>query len=798
MANPKIEVASSELWGPVPEKITSPRCVMLLETSAQPVPIKKLDIRVDVHLSMAFVELECVFQVAKGTVPSKDRRGLCFVFELPTEHHASVTNAAIFLQSKEVVEALVVEDTPGLSGYRNREGRGMSVAMQLYRDRSGRVIGKFDPELFAIPFHGAKPGEEIKVVVKYLQNMEFYNKEFFLSIPLKFDPQFFTSEFQQQISLEYRISRVTDTATVGQTVGGSRSHELRQVNFEQPSVINPVLLYSRQENAKWPNKRLLLFYSVSAPNTILTSALCRKSLRDAKAKKGAPAEGVLSVFIAPPREQSLGLQPKDVVFILDRSGSMGFADVMDDANEALIQGLSELNPKDRFAICAFDDTQLWFAGALPKPSETEFNNFMARLTHNDAEQREESQVTTNQSLTRLQTPEDVSALTNGAPNVQEIARERNPLLMASEKNIARAKDWVKTIKPGGLTDIKTPLMQATYALHSFRTRDEIKTGISSDRVAMAFIITDGAVENERDICKFGQQIAGTTRLFTFGIGADCNAYFLRKLASIGRGYTDVALVRGNTKHQMSRLISHAQLPVLTDISLQLKCNTLTSCTWTPARTPDLFYDAPVMISLKYKGEIPDGTKLVISGKLSQGTKHQEAPGPEGSNEGVAQVTGGNVWSRTVTVMRTEAIPLQKVFAQQHVQELVADSWLADLNKPRGEELRRRAVEIATSESISCPFTQTIAAETTLEEYEARKMKEEEARANGVKPKRVQLNRFRGAVVFLGAVAVAGAFGAVMTTAMPVQAGTDAVVCCDDGDCDCDGCEEVCDGCDCIA
>lgn len=614
---PSIEVSSSGLWGPVPEKITSPRCVMLLETTAEQVQIKKLDVRVDVHLSMAFVELECVFQVSTRVPVTKDRKDLCFVFELPTQHHASVTNATIFLQNKEVVEALVVEDTPGLSGYRNREGRGMSVAMQLYRERSGRSIGKFDPELFAIPFHGAKPGEEIKVVVKYLQNMEFYNKEFFLSVPLRFPSDFFTREFQDNITLTYRISRLTDDAA-GQTLGGSRSHALEQVRFEQPSAVNPVLLYKRQEGAGWSNSNLLLYYSISAPNTVLTSALCRKSLRDARAKKSAPDEGVLSVFLAPPREHTLGLQPKDVVFILDRSGSMGFANVMQDANEALIQGLSELNPQDRFAICAFDDTQLWFAGALPKPSEAEFRNFMARLTRKDVQQQEESQAVGDQPLTRLQTPDDMSALTNGAPNVQEIARERNPLLSASERNITRAKEWVRTIKPGGLTDIKTPLMQATYALHSFRTRDEIRTGIASDRVAMAFIITDGAVENERDICRFGQEIAGTTRLFTFGIGADCNAYFLRKLSSIGRGYTDVALVKENTKQQMSKLISHAQLPVLTDISLDLKCSTLTSCTWTPARTPDLFYDAPVMISLKYEGEIPDGTQLVISGKLSQG------------------------------------------------------------------------------------------------------------------------------------------------------------------------------------
>jgi hypothetical protein len=57
------------------------------------------------------------------------------------------------------------------------------------------------------------------------------------------------------------------------------------------------------------------------------------------------------------------------------------------------------------------------------------------------------------------------------------------------------------------------------------------------------------------------------RLFTFGIGHDCNAYFLRKLASLGRGYTDVALKSFSLRQQMCNLIDHAQLPVLTNLTM---------------------------------------------------------------------------------------------------------------------------------------------------------------------------------------------------------------------------------------
>lgn len=768
--------ASSGLWkksksGAV---VSGPRCILLHQDAAHEVPMDALNIEVDVHLAVAFVQLECVFKVNQIVPAVSKSEKLSFVFELPTQHDTSVTSTVIFLANNQIVEAIVVEDTPGLLGYRNREGAGMAQAMRLYRERSGRKVGMFDPELFAIPFHGATVGEEIKVVVKYMQNMEFQKGEFTITLPLRLKPEFFDSSvtIDKRINLEYRVScAISDGSVVD---AGSRSHHLLQIYKEQHSSSNKVALYNRDMAKPWKNANLELHYSTSALKDIVASALYRKSLRDPKAKKGSPDEGVMSVFLAPPREvESLTAQPKDVVFVLDRSGSMGFADVMDDAKQALIQGLSELNSNDRFAICAFDDKQLWFAGALPEPDEATFSSFMARLQGSEAGNKSgvEESVT---GTTRLQRPEDVE-LSISSPEVQEISRERNPLISASTKNLEKAKVWVSSITPGGLTDIMTPLRQATYALHSHRTRQQMKHGISTDRVSMVFLVTDGAVQNERDICRFGQMIAGTTRIFTFGIGQDCNAYFLRKLASIGRGYTDVALVKNSTKSQITRLISHAQLPILTDVSLSIDSKGLVSHTWTPASTPDLFYNSPIMISMKYKGELAEGSVLTISGTLS-------------GSSGKAK----KEWSRQITVKQTSVIPLQKVFAQQHVQELVADAWLADLAKPEGKALREEAVSVAVSESISCAFTKVVAAESSAKDYEERKKTAEEAKKKGFKPSPTNISRFKQGIVFLGAAGAMFGVGAIAAALTPGIAETQEVaVCCDE----CDA--EMCEGCDCV-
>ncbi|HVE38976.1 MAG TPA: VIT domain-containing protein [Planctomycetota bacterium] len=77
--------------------------------------------------------------------------------------------------------------------------------------------------------------------------------------------------------------------------------------------------------------------------------------------------GMLSI-LPPKREGFLGLA-RDVVFILDRSGSMSGVK-MSSAARACSLLLATLGPRDRFAITAFDDSTEWFSnGAFVKADE---------------------------------------------------------------------------------------------------------------------------------------------------------------------------------------------------------------------------------------------------------------------------------------------------------------------------------------------------------------------------------------------------------------------------------------------
>lgn len=80
-------------------------------------------------------------------------------------------------------------------------------------------------------------------------------------------------------------------------------------------------------------------------------------------------------------------------------------------------------------------------------------------------------------------------------------------------------------------------------------------GRTSDSIPLIFLITDGAVEDEREICNMMKDVNGqlnSPRIYTFGIGSYCNHYFLHMLANIGRGYFDSALDVGQIQSLFSQ------------------------------------------------------------------------------------------------------------------------------------------------------------------------------------------------------------------------------------------------------
>ncbi|MBA0731888.1 hypothetical protein Gogos_016010 [Gossypium gossypioides] len=158
---------------------------------------------------------------------------------------------------------------------------------------------------------------------------------------------------------------------------------------------------------------------------------------------------------------------------------------------------------------------------------------------------------------------------------------------------------------------KEAIERATTWLSTKSTAYEMLSNTSGS-LPMIFLITDGAVEDERNICdqmKKRLKNSGSLcpRIHTFGIGSFCNHYFLRMLAMIGRGEFDAVCDLDLIGNRIQKLFSNAFSTVLANITVDAfndheQIEVYSSC------IPDLSFESPLTICGRYEGSFPDTLK----------------------------------------------------------------------------------------------------------------------------------------------------------------------------------------------
>ncbi|GMH45075.1 hypothetical protein BSKO_13032 [Bryopsis sp. KO-2023] len=297
------------------------------------------------------------------------------------------------------------------------------------------------------------------------------------------------------------------------------------------------------------------------------------------------------------------------------------------------------------------------------------------------------------------------------------------LLDASGDNIKNAREWMhSTVTARGLTDILTPLQQALSMLKSGRG------------VPYVFLLTDGAVDNEREIARYLQGALQSKedypsvmspRVSTFAIGPYCNHYFLKQLAVIGRGQFDVAFRPHSIQTQMERMLQAASKPVLTEVSVSIA--DITSAELYPFPIPDLFVGLPLLVSGKYEGVFP--MSIQLNGRLPT----------------------GETWTQTVQVTMAADIPLDKVFVKQRLDVLTSAAWLQD----NDQKLTQDIVTLSVMSGVPSAHTVMVGFETNKSNYEDLKKKQNSGKK--ISPAKFAVGGV-AAVAILGGVGLAIGFG----------------------------------------
>ncbi|KAL2630894.1 hypothetical protein R1flu_015580 [Riccia fluitans] len=344
------------------------------------------------------------------------------------------------------------------------------------------------------------------------------------------------------------------------------------------------------------------------------------------------------------------------------------------------------------------------------------------------------------------------------------------LLSASKEVTKQAQDWIHfSVEARGGTDILTPLQQALQMLQNIQ-----------GYVPYIFLITDGAVNDERGICRQIQntiQLTGQAapRISTFGIGHYCNYYFLKMLALIGRGLSDVAFNSDNLRDQMERMLVAASTPLLTNIVLSI--DVPGGCEIYPYPIPDLFCNSPLVVSGRFPGKFPNSIKIV--GLLPNRSQ----------------------WELEVQTKKAEQIPLDKVFAKQQLDLMTAQAWMTE-----DLRLQNQAVNLSVQTGIPCEYTRMVSFETTKQQHEQIKNDVKKGKKVDIKKyagKAVKIAIVGGLIIGFGSIAATAANLAIADLAFDggdifggLGDAGDALFCCDCGDCECDcGVCDMCADCD---
>ncbi len=199
--------------------------------------------------------------------------------------------------------------------------------------------------VFPIP-----PGDERRIEIEYQEVLDVENGLVHYVYPL--DTERFSARPLEDASVTVEIISNDPVQSVY-----SPSH---RVAIDQEDEFHARVGY--EERDVLPDKDFSLYYSVSPEDIDLNLLTYRES---------ADENGFFMLLVAPPLEVAEeDVIPKDVIVVLDQSGSM-FGEKWGQARDAVGYVLDNLNAEDRFNVVVFSTGHRVFASDLQSPAEAD-------------------------------------------------------------------------------------------------------------------------------------------------------------------------------------------------------------------------------------------------------------------------------------------------------------------------------------------------------------------------------------------------------------------------------------------
>ncbi len=218
---------------------------------------------------------------------------------------------------------------------------------------------------------------------------------------------------------------------------------------------------------------------------------------------------------------------------------------------------------------------------------------------------EQAKAAMRYALTHMR-PDDTLQIVRFAGNAEQMAPTPVP---ATDESVRGALQYLEGSSAGG----GTMMLEGIRSSLSFQ-HDE-------SRLRFVSFLTDGWIGNEAEILGELRRSLGPARVFSFGVGNAPNRYLLDHMAKLGRGAAAYLSLQDEPTEVMADYFNRISHPALTDISIDWGAMEVSEVF--PRQTPDLFVGRPVILTGRFKGELPSVVK--INGRVGNERQVIEAP-----------------------------------------------------------------------------------------------------------------------------------------------------------------------------
>lgn len=214
------------------------------------------------------------------------------------------------------------------------------------------------PNLFSQAVANILPGQQIRVVISYVENLKYEDGFYEWSFPMVVGPRYNPASTEETSSApvtatEYATRPGHDISIELAIDAGvpieSLKSETHETETERPDPTRAIVRL--KDHTTIPNKDFVLTYQVAGP-----------AINDAVLAHRTERGGFFTLILQPPqRVTAEDVMPKELVFVLDTSGSMsGFP--IEKARETMQLALDNLYPHDTFNLITFaGDTRILFS-----------------------------------------------------------------------------------------------------------------------------------------------------------------------------------------------------------------------------------------------------------------------------------------------------------------------------------------------------------------------------------------------------------------------------------------------------